>query len=250
VARKARKRVDRGKPKEGAPPSVNWKDDPWTQAEIDAYNSSSVIGPNHPMFASVTDAELRDEGLLEPHELPPGLRSAYANMNLPQRRFLAFQIKREGPLTGWKDIHTAFRLELHARGVPATAEVAARFLEPHLFDLEEAERQQAERTWALLEDSPLEKMLSTIAKNVVQMGRRSVTTKQNTVERYKAIAHLYKKELEKLSLTSVKQLGWGEVSKLDSRVARTYTQNVRAAGVSSKGISTKTVARARKDRGL
>jgi putative DNA primase/helicase len=60
VARKARKRVDRGKPKEGAPPSVNWKDDPWTQAEIDAYNSSSVIGPNHPMFASVTDAELRD----------------------------------------------------------------------------------------------------------------------------------------------------------------------------------------------
>jgi hypothetical protein len=249
VARRTRKKTDRLK--EGAPPSVHWKNDRWSQEEVDAYNKSSLIDSNHPMFATVKNDDLRAEGLLKPEELSPELRPVYADMDPAQRQFFASRIKRGRPPSGWEEIVAAFQEELKARGVQFRVSAAARFLTNYEIAIVNAEGKQAERSWwHPLEESPVENLLSTIAVAVVRMAKRSVTTHKNTNERHDLIARTIRSELAKRGLNNIEALGWGKIRPFETQVAKIATAAVLLGDCSAKEIKRRTVQRVRKEYGL
>ena len=192
MARKAKKQVNRKKREEGAPPSVHWKDDPWSQEEIEAYKRMPADTGKMRISTPCSEKEIKVEGLLNSEvyaRMSPGLQLIYTGMNLEERRSFAARInsriKNDGPPSGPNGWFVAFQTGLQIRGISVPDPDIVRYLAKHHVALFNAEQRQDGRTvWEPLETSPVEDV---IALMVASFDTRIASQLTKKFDEYTAI---------------------------------------------------------------
>jgi hypothetical protein len=192
VARKAPKKVDREKRGEGAPPSVHWKDDPWSRKEIEAYKRMPADTGKMRISAPCSEKEIKEEGLLDSEvyaRMSPGLQLIFTGMNPEERQSFAARInsrvKNDGPPRGPNGWFVAFQTGLQVRGIDVPDPDVVRYLAKHHVALFNAEqRQDGRAVWEPLENSPVE---GVIALMVASFDTRSASQLTKKFNEYTAI---------------------------------------------------------------